>query len=114
MIVSAFVLGMLLCGLTLSLLRVPASASEDKFGSAIAMFCAWCAFGMLLMAGLYGLGLVIPGLAAAAILIGLKFDFGERLQPLVSYKLPLGIGAILCSVFAWIGILNLLEELPNG
>ncbi len=112
MIVSAFVLGMLLCGLTLALLRVPASATEDKFGSAIAMFCAWCAFGMLLMAGLYGLGL--PALGGAAVLVGLKLNSGEWLGPLVQFKLPLGVGAIMCSVLAWIGILNLLEEIPNG
>jgi len=114
MIVTAFTLGMCLCGLTLVILRSPNSASDDKFGSAIASFSAWCAFAMLLIAGVYALGLIIPALAGAAVLTGLQLDFGDRLDPVAAYKLPFGVGAVLCSVLTWIGILNLLEELPNG
>lgn len=114
MIVTGFAIGMCLSGLTLLILRQTEFATDDKFGSAIASFAAWCAFGMLVIAGSFALGLLIPGLAAAAILTVLRFDFGHRLRPIARYKLPLGVGAVLCSVLTWIGILNLLEELPNG
>lgn len=113
MILGAFLIGMTLCGITLALIR--AEDTFDKFGSAAAMFSAWCAFGMLLMAGVYGLGLVLPAVAAALVL-GLRSTdtFGQKLRALASYKLPLGVGALLCSVAAWIGVLNLMEEIPYG
>lgn len=114
MIVTAFVLGMCLSGLTLAIVRQRDYATDDKFGSAIASFAAWCAFGMLLIAGMYALGLVIPAVTGAAVLTVMRFDFGGRLWPVADYKLPLGVGAVLCSVLTWIGILNLLEDLPNG
>ncbi|WP_298261104.1 hypothetical protein [uncultured Litoreibacter sp.] len=113
MILAAFLTGMTFCGLALALIR--AEDTFDKFGSAAAMFCAWCAFGMLLMAGLYGLGLVLPAIAGAAVLALRSTDtFGRRLHALASYKLPIGVAALLCSVAAWIGILNLMEEIPYG
>lgn len=113
MILVAFLLGMTLCGVTLALIRT--EDTFDKFGSAAAMFSAWCAFGMLLMAGVYGLGLVLPAIAGAVVLTLRSTDtFGQWLAALASYKLPLGVGALLCSILAWIGILNLMEEIPYG
>lgn len=112
MILAAFLIGMTLCGITLALIR--AEDTFDKFGSAIAMFSAWCAFGMLLMAGVYGLGLVLPAIAGGLVLVLRTQTFGQRLHALASYKLPLGVGALLCSVLAWIGVLNLMEEIPYG
>ncbi len=113
MILVAFLLGMALCGITLALIRV--EDTFDKFGSAAAMFSAWCAFGMLLMAGVYGLGLVLPAIAGGLVLALRSTDtFGHRLSALASYKLPLGVGALLCSVLTWVGILNLMEEIPYG
>ncbi|SDX10104.1 hypothetical protein [Litoreibacter albidus] len=113
MILAAFLIGMTLCGVTLALIR--AEDTYDKFGSAGAMFSAWCAFGMLLMAGVYGLGLVLPAIAGGLVLALRSTDtFGQRLHALASYKLPLGVGALLCSVLAWIGVLNLMEEIPYG
>jgi hypothetical protein len=113
MILTAFFIGMALCGITLALIHV--EDTFDKFGSAAAMFSAWCAFGMLLMAGVYGLGLVLPAITGALVLTLRSTDtFGQRLAALASYKLPLGVGALLCSVLAWVGVLNLMEEIPNG
>jgi hypothetical protein len=113
MILAAFLIGMTLCGATLALIRV--EDTIDKFGSAGAMFSAWCAFGMLLMAGAYGLGLVLPAIAGGAVLALRSTDtFGQQISSLASYKLPLGVGALLCSVLAWIGIMNLMEEIPYG
>ena len=113
MILAAFLIGMTLCGVTLALIR--AEDTYDKFGSAAAMFSAWCAFGMLLMAGVYGLGLVLPAIAGAIVLTLRSTEtFGQRLGALASYKLPLGVGALLCSVLAWIGVLNLMEVIPYG
>ena len=112
MIFAAFLIGMALCGVTLALIR--AEDTFDKFGSAAAMFSAWCAFGMLLMAGVYGLGLVLPAIAGGIVLALRTQKFGQRLSALASYKLPLGVGALVCSVLAWIGVLNLMEEIPYG
>ena len=104
---------MVLCCVTLALLRVDDARMTDKFGAAGAAFSAWGAFGMLIMAGVYGLGLVIPGLAALAVLAARKSNLGHWLSPLAHYKLPLGIGALLGSILTWIGVLNLMEDLPN-
>lgn len=112
MILTAFLVGMALCAVTLAL--IAAEDTSDKFGSAVAMFAAWCAFGMLLMGGTWGLGLVVPAIAAALVLVLRNKTFGARLQALAPYKLPLGVAALLCSVATWIGVLNLMEELPNG
>jgi len=112
MILGAFLLGMALCGLTLALIH--AEDSHDKFGSAVAMFAAWCAFGMLLMGGTWGIGIVIPGLLAALVLMIRTTKFGAVISPLAPYKMPLGIGALICSVLVWLGVLNMMEGLPNG
>lgn len=112
MILVAFLLGMVLCAVTLALIVV--EDTTDKFGSAIAMFTAWCAFGMLLMGGTWGLGLVLPAVAAAVVLVLRNETFGNRVRALAAYKLPLSVGALLCSVATWIGVLNLMEDLPNG
>ncbi|MEM9585015.1 MAG: hypothetical protein AAGA08_18035 [Pseudomonadota bacterium] len=112
MIFWAFLIGMALCALTLSL--IAHEGSEDKFGSAVAMFSGWCAFGMLLMGGTWGLGIVLPGMVAALVLVLRTTRFGKVLSPLASYKMPLGIGALLCSVTVWLGVLNMMEGLPNG
>lgn len=111
MILWAFLIGMSICGVTLALLRI--DQRGDKFASAIASFATWCAFGMLLLAGTYGLGLVIPAITAALVLTFYKLDLERWLTPLASYKMPLGVGALICSVAAWIGVLNLMEEIPN-
>ncbi|MFY0690694.1 MAG: hypothetical protein JXR14_02080 [Paracoccaceae bacterium] len=113
MILWSFLAGMAFCGLTLALLHADDARMTDKFAAAGATFSAWCAFGMLLMAGLYGLGLVVPGLAALAVLGARKSKLGLWLTPLAPYKLPLGIGALLGSILTWIGVLNLMEDLPN-
>jgi len=112
MIAGAFLIGMVLCGLTLALIKV--EDTSDKFGSAVAMFAAWCAFGMLLMGGTWGLGLVLPAIAAAIVLTLRTDTIGQRLHALAAYKMPLSIGALLCSVATWVGVLNLMEDLPNG
>ena len=115
MILWAFLIGMALCGLTLALIRAEDGARDtDKFGSAVAMFAAWCAFGMLLMGGTWGLGIVIPGLIAAVVLVLRTTTFGKVASPLAPYKMPLGIGALVCSVLVWVGVLNMMEGLPNG
>lgn len=112
MILAAFLVGMTLCALTLALIKV--EDTTDKFGSAVAMFAAWCAFGMLLMGGTWGLGLVLPAIAAAIVLVLRNETFGKAVSALAAYKLPLSVGALLCSVATWIGVLNLMEDLPNG
>ncbi|MEM6408772.1 MAG: hypothetical protein AAF700_10170 [Pseudomonadota bacterium] len=112
MIFWGFILGMILCGVTLSL--IAHEDSYDKFGSAVAMFSGWCAFGMLLMGGTWGLGIVLPGLMAAAVLVLRTTTFGKRLSALAPYKMPMGIGALVCSVLVWLGVLNMMEGLPNG
>ncbi|WP_298293208.1 hypothetical protein [uncultured Litoreibacter sp.] len=112
MILAAFIIGMALCAMTLALIH--AEDSGDKFGSAVAMFAAWCAFGMLLMGGTWGLGIVIPGLLAAVVLVLRTTNFGTAISPLAPYKMPLGIGALVCSVLVWVGVLNMMEGLPNG
>jgi len=114
MIATSFLLGMALCAAAFLLIRADENRMVDKFGAAMAMFAAWCAFGMLLMAGTYGLGLLIPGTTAAAVLVVRTLNFGDRLSALARYKLPVAIGALLCSIVAWIGVLNMMEELPNG
>lgn len=114
MILAAFLLGMILCTLTLALIRAEDNAPRDKFGSAVAMFTGWCAFFMLLMAGAYGLGLVLPAIAGAIVLALRTPKFGKAIIALAIYKLPLGVGALICSVVAWVGILNLMEEIPYG
>ncbi len=112
MILWGFLIGMALCALTLALIH--AEDTGDKFGSAVAMFAGWCAFGMLLMGGTWGLGIVIPGLAAAAVLVLRTTKFGKAISALAPYKMPLGIGALVCSVAVWLGVLNMMEGLPNG
>lgn len=112
MILAAFLSGMAFCAVTLALIH--AEDSGDKFGSAVAMFAGWCAFGMLLMGGTWGLGIVIPGLAAAMVLVLRTTTFGEMISPLAPYKMPFGIGALICSVLVWLGVLNMMEGLPNG
>lgn len=114
MILWGFLIGMVFCAAALSLLYVNDHRVADKFGSAGTMFTAWCAFGMLLMAGTYGLGLLIPGLVAATVLVARKSRLGQWLSPLSPYKLPLGVAALICSIVAWLGVLNLMKELPNG
>ena len=112
MILGAFIIGMALCAVTLSLIHT--EDSSDKFGSAVAMFAAWCAFGMLLMGGTWGIGIVIPGLLAALVLMIRTTKFGEMISPLAPYKMPFGIGALVCSGLVWLGVLNMMEGLPNG
>ena len=112
MILWGFFIGMTLCAVTLALIH--AEDTGDKFGSAVAMFAAWCAFGMLLMGGTWGLGIVIPGLLAAVVLVLRTTKFGTVISPLAPYKMPLGIGALVCSVLVWVGVLNMMEGLPNG
>lgn len=112
MILWAFVIGMTLCAVTLALIHVEDSA--DKFGSAVAMFAAWCAFGILLMGGSWGLGIVIPGVLGAMVLVLRTTKFGKLAAPLAPYKMPLGIAALVSSVAVWIGVLNQMEGLPNG
>lgn len=112
MILWAFLIGMVLCALTLAL--IAADDGADKFGSAVAMFCGWCAFGMLLMGGTWGLGLLVPALSAALVLVLRTPKFGELISPLASLKMPLGIAALVSSVVVWVGVLNLMEDLPNG
>ena len=114
MILTAFLIGMTLCALALSLIRAEDAAPSDKFGAAVAQFSAWCAFGMLLMAGTYGLGLVIPAITAALVLSLRSTSFGQRIAALASFKMPLGIGALVASVVTWIGVLNLMEDIPNA
>ncbi len=114
MIVTSFLLGMAFCAVAFLLIRADETRMVDKFGAAIAMFASWCAFGMLLMAGTYGLGLVLPALTASAVLVTRTLNFGDRLSALARYKLPAAIGALLASIVCWIGVLNLMEELPNG
>lgn len=112
MIFWGFLIGMALCALTLSL--IAHEGGEDKFGSAVAMFSGWCAFGMLLMGGTWGLGIVIPGLLGAVVLVLRTTTFGKVISPLANYKMPFGIGALVCSVAVWLGVLNKMEGLPNG
>ncbi|MEM7472664.1 MAG: hypothetical protein AAF340_15045 [Pseudomonadota bacterium] len=112
MIFWAFIVGMALCALTLSL--IAHEDSHDKFGAAVAMFSAWCAFGMLLMGGTWGLGIVLPGIAAALVMVLRTTTFGKRISALAPYKMPFGIGALMCSVLVWLGVLNMMEGLPNG
>lgn len=129
MILAAFLVGMALSGITLLLIRAEDGAAPDKFGSAVAMFCGWCAFAMLLAAGTYTMGIVLPTLLGAAVLVARfynlgaykpgsynfgSYNFGDAMGALAQYKLPLGVGALLCSATAWIGILNLMEGIPNG
>ena len=115
MILAAFLLGMALCALALSLIAANDEArTTDKFGAAVAQFSAWCAFGMLLMAGTYGLGLVIPAVTAAFVLFLRSTRFGRRISALDPFKMPLGIGALVASVVTWIGVLNLMEDIPNA
>ena len=112
MILGAFLIGMCLCALTLMLIRV--EDTSDKFASAVAMFSAWCGFGMLMIAGLWGLGLPIP-LAAGALVLGLRFtNLGNRLPAFAAYKMPLGVAALVACVATWIGVLNLMKEFSNG
>lgn len=112
MILTGFLIGMALCGMVLALLQL--EDSHDKFGSAVAMFCGWCAFGMLLMGGTWALGIVIPGLAAAAVLVFRTLKFDGAVRPFSPYKMPLGIAALVSSVVVWVGVLNKMEGLPNG
>ncbi len=113
MILVAFALGMVLCAVVLSLIRAEdGGRTTDKFGSAVTQFSAWCAFGMLIMGGTYGLGLVVPAAAAAAVLILRSSSFGQQISALAPLKMPLGIGALLASVLTWIGVLNLMEDIP--
>ena len=112
MILWGFIIGMALCGVTLALIH--AEDTGDKFGSAVAMFAAWCAFAMLLMGGSWALGIVIPGVLGALVLVLRTTMFGKRLTPLAPYKMPLGIAALVSSVEVWIGVLNQMEGLPNG
>lgn len=115
MILAAFLVGMALCALALSLIRAEdGSRVTDKFGSAVSQFSAWCAFGMLVMAGTYGLGLVLPAAAAATVLVLRSTSFGQRISALSGLKMPLGIGALVASVVTWIGVLNLMEDIPNA
>lgn len=114
MIVWGFLIGQLLCGLGLALLKSQSERMDDKFGSAVAAFSLWCAFGMLMMAGTYGLGLLVPGLVGAAVLMLRTAPVGRYLTPLAGYKIHLGLGALVASVVTWLGVLNLIEELPNG
>ncbi len=115
MILWAFLIGMVLCALALRIIRAEDVARvTDKFGSAVTQFAAWCAFGMLLMGGTWGLGIVIPGLTAAAVIMFRNSDLSPRLPALAPYKMPLGIAALLASVATWIGVLNLMEDIPNA
>lgn len=114
MILAAFLVGMILCALTLALIRAEDPAPRDKFGSAIAMFAGWCAFGMLLLAGAYGLGIILPAISGAIVLALRTPKFGQAINALAAYKLPFGVGALVCSVIAWVGILNLMEDIPYG
>lgn len=112
MILWAFLIGMTLCGLTLVL--ITADDSSDKFASAVAAFCGWCAFGMLILGASWGIGLVIPGLIGALVLILRHEKIGARISPLAPYKMPLGIASLISSVVMWLGVLNKMEGLPNG
>jgi hypothetical protein len=114
MIATSFLTGMALCAAAFLLIQAEENRMVDKFGAAFAKFANWCAFGMLLMAGTYGLGILIPGSIAAVVLVVRTMNFGDRLSALARYKLPAAIGALLCSIVAWIGVLNMMEELPNG
>ena len=114
MISTAFFLGMFFCAAAFLFTRADTARMVDKFGAALTMFISWCAFGMLLMAGTYGLGLVIPALTASAVLVVRTLNFGDGLSALTRYKLPAAIGALLSSLVAWVGILNMMEEIPNG
>lgn len=114
MIVASLLFGMIFCAVAFLLIKAEETLMVDKFGAAMTMFVSWCAFGMLLMAGTFGLGLLIPGTVAASVLVVRTINFGDRLSALARYKLPAAIGALLCSIVAWIGILNMMEELPNG
>lgn len=114
MILVAFIIGMILCGAVLAILHAERSEGvDDKFGSAVAMFAGWAAFGMLIMGGTYALGLLIPGALAAAVLVLRTSKFGQVLSPLAPMKLPLSIGALIASLLTWIGVLNLMEDIPN-
>jgi hypothetical protein len=112
MILASFLIGMALCAVVLALLKM--EDTHDKFGSAVAMFCGWCAFGMLLMGGTWALGIVVPGLVAAAVLLFRGLKLGGAVRPLSPYKMPLGIAALVSSVVVWVGVLNRMEGLPNG
>lgn len=115
MILWAFLIGMVLCALSLRIIRSEDDArGTDKFASAVTQFSAWCAFGMLLIGGTWGLGIVLPGLVAAAVLMFRNSNLSPALSALVPYKMPLGIGALIACVATWIGVLNLMEELPNA
>lgn len=114
MIVTSFVLGMGLCSVAFLLIQAEETVIVDKFGAASATFVAWCAFSMLLMAGLYGLGIILPTLVGACVLASRKLKFSEGFAPFAKHKMPAAIGALLCSVGAWIGVLNLMEDIPNA
>ena len=114
MILGGFVIGMILAGLTLAIIHHEPAKLTDKFGSAVAMFAGWCGLFMLVMAGTYGLGLIIPALLTALVLTLRTSKLGAWALPLAPYKLPLGVGTLFCSVAAWIGVLNLMEDIPNG
>jgi hypothetical protein len=105
---------MALCAVAFLLIRAEESVILDKFGAAVSSFITWCAFAMLLMAGTYGTGIVLPGIAGACVLTVRTMNFSERLTPFAKHKLPVAIGALLCSVVAWIGVLNLMEDFPNA
>lgn len=113
MIATSFLLGMAFCAAAFLLIKADDGRMVDKFGAAAASFIAWCAFGMLIMAGTYGLGLLVPGTASAAVLMLRQMNFAKRLTPFATYKLPLSLAALVSSLAAWIGVLNLMEGLPN-
>ncbi|MEP5761990.1 MAG: hypothetical protein ABJ327_22290 [Litoreibacter sp.] len=114
MIEASFLLGMAFCAAAFLLIKADDGRMMDKFGAAAASFITWCAFGMLLMAGTYGMGLLIPGAAAAGVLISRQLNLAKRLTPFANYKLPLSVAALLASITAWIGVLNLMEEIPHA
>lgn len=114
MIATSFLLGMAFCAVAFLLIRAGETRMVSTNAAVFAIIASWCAFGMLLMAGTYGLGLVIPALTASAVLVLRSLDFGERLSALAHYKLPAALGAVLFSIVTWIGVLNLMEDLPNG
>jgi len=114
MILPSFLFGMAHCAVAFSLISAEGNEPGfDKFASAVAQFAAWCAFGMLLMAGTYGLGIFVPAFTAALVLLFRSSGIGQRFVALAPYKMPIGIVALVASVFTWIGVLNLMEELPN-